>query len=112
MSEPDPVESHGITVPAVWIGLEEAPISFANQFIGQLDDRCDVVLSFGQVLAPVLAGTPEQQQEQAQNIPFVQVRPITRVSLSTARVRELVDVLQSTLENQQKCREARKAMES
>lgn len=51
-------------------------ISFANQFIGQMDDRCEVVLSLGQVLAPVLMGTAEQQQEQAQNIPFVQVKPI------------------------------------
>jgi hypothetical protein len=58
-----------------------------------------------------MTGTQEQQQEQARNIPFVQVKPIGRVSLSTARVEELVDVLQSTLHNQQQCKQARKALE-
>ena len=37
--------------------------------------------------------------------------PIARVSLSTARIRELVDVLQNTLQNQEKCQQARKAIE-
>jgi hypothetical protein len=111
MSEPNAEQPQDLTVPAVWVGLEDVPISFANQFIGQMDDRCEVVLSLGQVLAPVLMGTAEQQQQQAQNIPFVQVKPIARVSLSTARIRELVDVLQSTLQNQERCQQARKAIE-
>jgi hypothetical protein len=81
MSEGNPEGPLGIQVPAVWVGLEEEPVAFANQFIGQLDDRCDAVLSFGQVLAPVVLGTPEQQREQAKNIPFVQVKPVVRLSL-------------------------------
>ena len=57
-SEPNAEQQpQGLTVPAVWVGLEDVPISFANQFIGQMDDRCEVVLSLGQVLAPVLMGT-------------------------------------------------------
>lgn len=112
MSEERPEGPIGIQVPAVWVGLEEEPVAFTNQFIGQVDDQCDAVLSFGQVLGPVLLGTPEQQRDQLQNIPFVQVRPVVRLSLSRPRIEELIGVLQQTLENQATCRTKREEIDS
>jgi hypothetical protein len=76
------------------------PIVFANQLIGQLDDRREAIITFGQANPPILIGSVEEQMQQATAIPFVQVRPVARVSLSRSRLEELVAVLSQTLENQ------------
>lgn len=89
-----------LTLRAAWVGLEDVPIVFANQIIGQLDDKGEAILTFGQATPPVLLGTPEEQQQQASLTHFVQIRPVARLTLSGARMEELITVLQKTLENQ------------
>ena len=94
-----------IELRAVWIGLEEMPIMFVNQTIAQVDDQGDVIVSFGQATPPViLGGTLEEQRKQAEAIPFVQIRPVARLSLSTQRIREIIGVLQQTLDNQERAK--------
>jgi hypothetical protein len=112
MTEPADDKPFGLQVPLVWVGLDDVEILYANQFIGQLDDRCEAVLSIGQVMPPPVLGTPEEQREQAKNIPFVQVRTIGRVSLTRARIEELMNVLQQTLDNQTACRTIREGLDS
>jgi hypothetical protein len=87
---------------AVWVGLEDAPIMFVNQTIGQVDDHGDIIVTFGQATPPVLFGTPEEQREQVKSIAFIQVHPVTRVTFSTSRAEEVVRVLQQTIENQKR----------
>jgi hypothetical protein len=89
-----------VSIPVAWIGLEDASIVFANQILAQLDDKLDVILSFGQATPPVLTGSDDQQRALLANIPFVQVRPAARLSLSRARVEELISILQQTLDKQ------------
>lgn len=104
MAEPTPQE---ISIPLVWLGAEEVPILFANQFMGQVDDHGEAIITVGQVTPPAILGTPEQQAEQIQNVAFVPVKPIARIALGTERLRELVAVLQQTLENQARVRQMR-----
>jgi len=95
----------GVQVPLTWVGTEEIPIQFINSFIGQVDERGDVIVSFGQTTPPALIGTPEEVMAQAKRLAYVPVRPVARFTLSRPRLLELVEMLQKTLEIQQGMRE-------
>lgn len=98
--EPEPLAR--VQLQATWVGLEEVPILFANQVIIQLDDQNDVIIGFGQANPPVvLGGTVEEQRAQIAAIPFVQIRPVARLSMSTRRLEELIRALQETVKRQQ-----------
>jgi hypothetical protein len=94
----EPIER--LEMRVAWVGVEDMPIVFANQLIGQLDDRGEAIITFGQASPPILIGSPEEQKQQAAAIPFVQVRPVLRLGVSHSRLREFVGVLSQTLENQ------------
>ncbi len=85
-----------IQLPAVWVGVDDAPIVFVNQFAAQVNAG-EVTLTFGQASAPMLLGTVEEQKAQAAQLPFVPVRSVARLGLTPARLRELVGILQQTL---------------
>ena len=89
-----------IAMRLVWVGVEDTPIVFANQILSQLDDAGEAILMFGQAAPPILIGTPEEQLQQAQSVPFIQVRPTARVSLSRPRLEQLAGVIQQTLDQQ------------
>jgi len=91
-------ESEGFQISGVWVGVDEAPIVFANQFLGTVFEG-EVVLTLGQATPPALLGTPEQQLEQARQLNFIPIRPMTRVAMNVARLRELIGILEQTLEN-------------
>jgi hypothetical protein len=78
------------------------PVMAANQLLVQVDGaggRPDtVILTIGHGAPPPVIGTPEQQLAQLQSkYPTVPIHGLARVSLSPARLREWVDVLQTTL---------------
>ena len=78
---------------------------FANQIIGQVDDKGEAIITFGQATPPVLLGTPEEQREQAGNIQFVQVRPVAGFELVRARLEELATVIRRPWRIRRRCRE-------
>src|SRR5207249_9163215 len=95
----------GVQVPLSWVGTEEIPIVFISHFLGQVDDKGDAILSFGQTTPPPLIGTPEEVRAQAERIAYVPVRPVARFTLSRPRLLELAEVVQKTLEVQQGVRD-------
>src|SRR4051812_33505351 len=82
-----------LELPLSWVGVDEVPVLFANQFLIQSVAPNEFVVSVGQLVGPALIGTPEQQAEQAQEISFVPVKPIARISLTRTRMVELIQVL-------------------
>jgi hypothetical protein len=92
-------EPQRITAQLAWIGIEDVPVVFVNQMLGQIDDKGEVLITFGQATPPVIVG-PAEEAFQAGTVPFVQVRPVARITMSRARLEEVVDVLQKTLDNQ------------
>ena len=97
MGTPDQPE--GIPVPLVWAGLEDVPIIYSNSFICQFDqDLQTFIVSFGQTTPPILIGTPDEIEQQAREIEFVQVKPVFRLALSQSRLQELVSVLGANLD--------------
>lgn len=83
-----------VTLPVAWVDSDDAPILFANQFLLQQIAEMEYVLYVGQVTPPPVIGTPEQQQAQLEQINFVPVRTLARLSLSQNRLDELLGVLQ------------------
>lgn len=89
-----------ISIPLAWVGLDELPIAYANQFVIQFEPDGSFVLSIGQATAPaILAATPEEAAEQAAQVEFVPVRPLARISCTEAKLRELVAVLEVNLKS-------------
>jgi hypothetical protein len=98
-------EPEGIAVPLVWVGVEETPILFCNQMVSQFDQDLETFLiTFGQVSPPALMGTPEQMREQVEQIAYLPVRAVARISVSRPRMAELHAVLGANLDNLEQAR--------
>ncbi len=82
-----------IQVPLVWVGAEETPIYFCNQFLAQVDGN-EAFLMVGQMTPPPLMGSPEEIQEQAERITYVAVKAVARLGMASNRLDELINVLQ------------------
>jgi len=79
------------------VGAEELPVLFANQFVAQVGDTGEIFLTVGQVVPPAIIGqTEEERREQAENIQYVQVKPIARLAMTPEKLRELKTVLEIT----------------
>lgn len=101
-------ERYERSIPLTWIGTDELPLLFVNQFVGQgLEDH--FVLEVGQSVPPALIGTPEEKMERLEQIAYVPVRPVARLAFSRARCEELIGILQIVLEGHDKQREEREA---
>jgi hypothetical protein len=95
----------GVNVPVLWDGVEDVPLTLANQVLAQVGHQGEVILTFGQITPPILVGKPEQQAAQAEEIPFVAVKPVARVALTKAGLDDLVRVLQATQKNHERVQE-------
>jgi hypothetical protein len=88
-----------------WVGAEELPILLINQFIGQVGQHNELVITLGQVSMPALLGSPEQQAEQARQIPQASVRALGRFALTREGLDELIRVLDLTRINYDKAQQ-------
>jgi hypothetical protein len=89
---------HSLELPVSWVGIDELPVLFANQFIVQAAGRDEFIVTVGQLVGPALVGSPEQQVEQAGEIAFVPVKPVARLNLTRTRMMELIAVLNIQVE--------------
>jgi hypothetical protein len=76
-----------IAVPVVWSSPEDVPILYANTFVCQFEQTLDsFILTVGQLTPPALiAATPEELREQAENIAFVVVKTVARFGLTPSQ---------------------------
>jgi hypothetical protein len=85
----DGVAEQVLSVPLVWIGPEEVPIQFANQFLVQVNEE-EVIITVGQVSPPIVLGTAEQQMEAMQAVEVVPVRVASRIAMTGNTFRKLL----------------------
>jgi hypothetical protein len=57
-----------------------------------------ILLTFGHASPPAVTGTPEEQAAQMAKYSEVPVRPLVRISMTPRRLRELVNLLNRTVE--------------
>ncbi len=99
---------HYFDVPLAWIGAEDLPVLFVNQIVGQVDPQDDAFyLTLGQTVPPALIGTPEQRRAQAEELAYLPVKPVARISLTRKKLEELVAVLQTNLDQHDEIRRMR-----
>ena len=89
-------EEKDLPIPVIYIGTEDVPILFGNQFVIQYQAG-DHILTVGQFAPPILLGDVEAKREQARELTFVPVRVVARIGFSAARLKELVSLLQGHL---------------
>jgi hypothetical protein len=99
MAENPPITARQIQ--GTWIGLDDTPVHFVNQFIGQVDDQADILISFGVATPPLALGTPQEQAEQLDRLSFIPIKPVARFALSRDRLVEFMQAMQATLDNQE-----------
>lgn len=86
-----------IDIPLAWIGAEELPIHLVNQFLCQFNQD-EFILTIGQMAPPALiASTPEERLEQAEQISYVPVKPLARLTFTRQRLVELVATLEANI---------------
>jgi hypothetical protein len=93
------MEPIGIALTPQWRGVDAVPIHTANQFLAQVDAAGDqpdqLILAVGQVTPPPVLGTAEQKRAQLEKITEVNVLTLARYSITPARLRELIALLQT-----------------
>ena len=96
--------------PVVWLGVEEVAILYANAFQSQIDSQTldSIVLTIGQMTQPAISGaTEEERRRQAETVAYVHVKPVVRVGLTEARVRDLQAILGASLRQLEQARSMR-----
>jgi hypothetical protein len=83
-------------LPILWEDDESVQPMPSNAFLVQMVPE-GILLVFGFAKPPILTGTPEEQQVEAQAITGITVRPGLRVLLPLQRVEELSNLLKSVL---------------
>jgi hypothetical protein len=96
MATEEPMQEGMVRIPLVYVGVEDVPIHFANQFVIQ-HVQGDFVLMLGQMTPPVLLGTDEERRTQAEKVAYVPVKVVARVAFSRERLVELIEVLREHL---------------
>lgn len=91
-----PDDPQALNVPISWVGYDEIPIVYANQFLIQYQPEGSFVIGIGQSTLPALIGDPGEIAEQAAEIEFVPVRPLSRIVLTEDKMKELIAVLSAS----------------
>ena len=86
-----------VAIPIVYLGVEDAPLLYANQFVIQYQQN-EFILTVGQLAPPILLGTEEERRQQARELTYVPVKVVARFALTRTRLEELVKVLAGHLE--------------
>jgi hypothetical protein len=82
-----------VRTPIVWVGVDDLPVHYANQFVIQVHER-EIFLTAGVLIPPpIVAPTKQELQEQARKVEYVGVRPVARLALNRRRLEELRDLL-------------------
>jgi hypothetical protein len=96
----------GLNIAVTWEGIDDVPILFVNQVLGQVGQQSEIILSFGQMAPPAILGnTQEERERQLRELSPLSIKPIARLALTRPGLEQLVAVLQQTLENYDKAQE-------
>jgi hypothetical protein len=102
-----PEEEDPIQIPIVYVGTEDVPVYFANNFVVQHFNN-EFVVTFGQLIPPILLGEREERREKARSLSFAPVKVIGRYGFTEDRLRELIKALNENLEVYLKAKGQRK----
>jgi hypothetical protein len=91
-----PEQDDPLSLPVVFVGADDTPILYANQFVVQVEGN-DIIVTAGQLAPPILLGNADEQREQARQISYVPIRVIARLAINRERAAQLVALLGNQL---------------
>jgi hypothetical protein len=90
-------EPERVSIPVVYIGTDDQPILFVNQFAVQHQQN-EFVITVGQFQTPIILGeTDEEKLQRARELAFVPIKVVARLGLTRARIGELIEALQANV---------------
>ena len=75
---------------------KRVPTLASNHFVVQITED-GAFLTIGQVDPPLLLGTPEEQLEQAQGVPYLPIKVLGRFNLTREKASELAEIITTNL---------------
>lgn len=93
-----------LIVPIEWHVPANLISRYANNVVVQ-HGRNEFIISFFEILPPLILGSDEEKKAQLEKISSVQAECVARIILSPEQVEEIIRVLQDTLEKYQGGRE-------
>ena len=104
MSSPSDPQPRDIRIS--WVGYEEMPIVYANQFLMQYQPEGGFVLGIAQATPPALIGDADEIAAQIESLDFVAARTLLRAAVTEHKARELIALLQAGLSKAEEIRQA------
>lgn len=92
---PSPSDPQPRDIRISWVGYEETPIVYANQFLLQYQPEGGFVLGIGQATPPALIGDAEEISAQIESLDFVAARTLVRTAITEQKAKELIALLQA-----------------
>lgn len=89
-------EGHPVFITFESVG--DLPILLANAFSIQASGDGSFVFTIAQAAPPIFTGNPDEQQRQLAQIKSINGRVLARLVITPAKMKELVDLLQGTLQ--------------
>lgn len=96
--EQDVPEQLIVALPLVWIGVDDADITFVNSIAVQPQGE-EVIILLGQQAPPLLLGTPTEVAKAAKSITHVPVKVAMRIGTTRQRLAEFAEVLARAVTN-------------
>ncbi|CAN5780303.1 hypothetical protein BH18ACT11_BH18ACT11_15270 [soil metagenome] len=96
----------GVNLSIAWQGVDDLPILFVNQVLGQVGQGAEVILTFGQLAPPAVSGDTQAEREaQLRGVTQIPIKPVARFALTREGLEQLVTVLHQTLDNHDRVQE-------
>jgi hypothetical protein len=90
-------------VPVAWVGFDDAEVRSVSHFLAQYEREGEThLLTFGMISPPPLLGSVRERIEMAERLTHIPINHVAKISLSSRRLDDLIDVLQRHRRNVKK----------
>lgn len=96
LSKSSPEEDREVEV-RLEMGEMDAPATFSN-FMGVQYHEGIYVLTFGQLIPPLVFGTPAMRKEHFAAMESLSIRPVARIVLTPDKARDVVEALRQNIQ--------------
>src|SRR5262249_27412992 len=91
------VESASVMRPIRWQSPDEVETKLATHIVVQHTEH-EFILSFFEIKPPIIVGTPEQREKQAQDLSFIQAHCVARIAITPGRMEDFLELMASNME--------------
>jgi hypothetical protein len=93
------IEENKLEAPLEWYYPKDLRSRYATHMVVQRSEQ-EFYISFFEIPPPLIIGTPEEQQQQLNEMGAVKAECVARIIVAAGRMPEFVTVLQRNLERQ------------